>query len=606
MNDHISSMIHSAHQVSINALLSEPKKFIIPPFQRDYKWGEKEIDALLDDVSSEIDWENGEIKKYYLGALVTCTSEGSNDLEILDGQQRLTTISILLRVIWRLIHFKYGPQPGVEVNVTSLLNAHGRKSLPDTKLQLHDPDEKDGDHQVFRDIILTDDAELKLEKANKTRRGRKGNSAAMKTGIYKAYIKAIDKVDKIIEENHKLVGSHVDAALLLADAIKSIDVIHIRSLSESDAFLLFETLNDRGLELSAADLIKNKILQNAKKHGVNTLSNQWKKMSKNCCSTKSGSSRVVDFLRAWWNAEKGFVRKPELYDVYAKMIGRPGKSKFNVKDLCDDLVQYSEFYNYLLEPTNINRGSGFAGHELEKIRKHLNFIRSLGFVALRPLIMSAMKHRPALVLRVIQFAEIIALRNLGGNTNKLEKAYSQACQFLKDTDLSDEDAYTKVKLTFTGLIPDTQKFISAIKDYNFNEDNSRAVLMRIDQYLRSIQKNKKNTAYDSKPAQELHLEHIYPINPSKESKSELFSIEKESTDDEDGITWRIGNLTLLESSDNQSIQNKPYSDKRPIYKKSEYFLTNLLAQDHTSWTLGDVRNRTLRLAEIMDQIWTVS
>jgi hypothetical protein len=598
-------MIQSANQVTIYGLLGESRKFIIPPFQRDYKWGEKEIEALIDDISSEIVWETGEPPRpYFLGALVTCTSEGSNDLEILDGQQRLTTISILLRVIWRLIHFKYGPPPGVEVNVNSLLISHGLRSLPDTKLQLHDPDEKDGDHQVFRDIILTDEEELKLEKANKVRRGRKGNSAAMKTGIYKAYKKAMQKVDDIVEQNYKSVGSKVDAALLLAATIKNVNVIHIRSLSEADAFLLFETLNDRGLDLSAADLIKNKILQNAKKHSINTLSNQWKKMSKNCCSTKSGSSRVVDFLRAYWNAEKGFVRKPELYDVYAKLIGRPGESNFNVKELCDELVQYSDYYNYLLEPSNIDRGTGFPGHELEKIRKHLSFIRSLGFVALRPLIMCTMRNRPDLVLRIIVFSEIVAVRNLGGNTNKIEKAYSQACHSLLNKDLSDEEAFAQVKSNFIGLIPDKQKLLSAIIDYNFNEDNSRAVLIRIDQHLRSKARNKKNTAYDSKPAQELHLEHIYPINPSEKSKLEFYSNERESDDDKDSITWKIGNLTLLESSDNQSIQNKAYSEKRTTYRDSEYFLTNLIVEDHTKWTLEDVRNRTIKLAEIIDEIWT--
>lgn len=589
-------MIRSANLSSVFVVLGNNNTFHIPPFQRDYKWTPKQVSALIQDVCSEVFFEKGEFKPYYLGAIVTCPKEKSpNNFDVLDGQQRLTTISIILRSLSRLVKYRY--KSDQDLNVSSLLYAGSKNREP--KLRLHDPDNKSGDQAVFRDIILTDSEVLDLVEANRTRRGRKGNSAAMRTSVYRAFLEAEEELDSVITSGAQDDQEKVDRATLLADAFKSVNLISIVTESESDAFLLFETLNDRGLDLSAADLIKNKILQNARKgEMILTANTLWKEMSRAC------DGKTVDFLRAWWNSEKGpFVRKPELYQRYADYIGKPGKSKVNIKKLCESLVSSAEFYGVLLNPELLDRSYGLPGAQINAIRKHLHFLSSLGFVALRPLVMAAMKYRPAIALNVIQFAEMVAVRNLGGNTNTLERAYSAAALLVHpDSKLTDDVVLARVKACFpTALIPDSEKLKSSLMGYSFNVDNSRAILARIDQQMRKECNERKSVAYDSKPPAELHLEHIYPQKPDATCVADSkLTVARAS---EAGLTWKLGNLTLLESDLNQSASNSVYSVKRDAYMKSEYHMTVKLAKDFTSWGEQRINQRTEVLIAFIDRLW---
>jgi len=194
----------------------------------------------------------------------------------------------------------------------------------------------------------------------------------------------------------------VQKVFLLADAFSGIKVISIVTESESDAFTLFETLNSRGLDLNAAELIKNKLLQHSGRESIISISSKWKKVERLC------QKETVDFLRTWYNSEKKFVRKPDLYDEYAKLIGRPGRSSLpDISDFCDELVTSAEIYGAILDPspTTIYRGMVKIGHQTEIIN-HLRFIRELGFIAMRPLVLAAIRHRSELALRVIARAEL--------------------------------------------------------------------------------------------------------------------------------------------------------------------------------------------------------
>ena len=162
-------MIKEAKARPVSEILGSAKRLVIPPFQRDYKWTPKQVKQLIQDVCDEVRWEANAFNPYYVGAVVTCPLDNPReDFEVLDGQQRLTTISIILATLRRILKHKLNSRR--ELNVTSLL--YSGSVHPQTKIELHEPSDKDGDQVVFRDILLTDTEELALEEANKKRKGR--------------------------------------------------------------------------------------------------------------------------------------------------------------------------------------------------------------------------------------------------------------------------------------------------------------------------------------------------------------------------------------------------------------------------------------------------
>lgn len=580
---------------------SRPKKLIIPPFQRDYKWKSKEVTQLIQDFCEEINWGKQSFKSYYIGAFVLCpTEESDSSYWVLDGQQRLTTVSLIMAAIVRIIKFKL--KSNRDPNLSSLLYSGSLQRV--TKIDLHEASAADGDQKVFQDIILTDEEMLQLEKHNEKRKGPKGDSKAMKTNVYKAY-KAAEKslLDKIEIDNGNLSNDKkVEILLLIAEAIKGLSVIYIETKSESDAFKLFETLNSRGLDLNAAELIKNKILQHS--GAINLYSKKWKQMEQNC-QLSSGKKNTVEFLRSWYNSEKKFIRKPDLYDEYALMIGKPGHLKLpSLEKFCDDLMESAEYYKAIIEPNRDTVMRGYvAGHQRTDIINSLQFIQCLGFVAMRPLLLSALKHRHNIALKVIKLAETLAVRNIGGNTNSLERPYSEAAIILSKSNknTSDDAAYNEILKLLCPLMPTAGKIESNLEDYSFNKDTARAILERVDHEMRRESKNRKWLAYTPTNPMNLHIEHIYPVKPSQtcivESGLELENAE------EDGLIWRLGNLTLLEKDLNESIQNGPFSEKAKEYKNSEMLMTAKLPDEFTSWGEDEINKRTKSLASYIDKIW---
>lgn len=589
-------MIKEAKARPVSKILGSGKRLIIPPFQRDYKWTPKQVKQLIQDVCDDVKWDANNFNPYYVGAIVSCPLENpKEDFEILDGQQRLTTISIVLATLRRILKHKLNSQR--DLNVTSYL--YSGSAHPQTNIELHEPSEKDGDQKVFRDILLTETEELELEAANKKRKGRKGNSAAMKTSVYRAFKAAEQEILATIGGDDVSTDKKVQKLFLLADAFSGIKVISIVTESESDAFTLFETLNSRGLDLNAAELIKNKLLQNAGRDSIISISNKWKEVERYC------QKETVEFLRTWYNSEKKFVRKPDLYDEYAKMIGRPGRSSLaDVSSFCDELIKSAEIYGAILTPTpsSVYRGMVKIGHQTEIIN-HLRFIRELGFVAMRPLILSALSHRSELALNVIELAELVAVRNIGGNTNTLEKPYSTAAIVLADSKIKDDKALEEVRRILTPHLPSIEKLQANLEDYSFNNKNSRVILARIDLEMRKEAAGRKKMAYNAKDPFELHLEHIYPIKPSAACVEESGLLAARA--EEEGLTWRLGNLALLESDLNQSISNLPYSEKCKTYKRSEFFSTKSLPASYPSWGESSINERTTFLVRYIDKIWGI-
>lgn len=594
-------MIKEALAKPVSEILNSAQRLIIPPFQRDYKWSPKQVKQLIQDVCDDVRWDGNTFNPYYVGALVCCPIENARqdenvrpDYEVLDGQQRLTTISIILATLRRILKHQLKSQK--DLNVTSLL--YSGSVNPQTKIELHEPSDKDGDQKVFRDILLTETDELELETHNKKRKGRKGNSAAMKTYVYRAFKAAEQEILATIGGEGVSLEKKVNKLVLLADAFKGIKVISIITESESDAFTLFETLNSRGLDLNAAELIKNKLLQNAGRESIISISSKWKEMERLC------QKKTVDFLRTWYNSEKKFVRKPDLYDEYAKMIGRPSRPLLsNVGAFCDELVTSSEIYGAILDPSasTIYRGMVRIGHQSEIIQ-HLRFIRELGFVAMRPLILSALRHRSEIALQVIELAELVAVRNIGGNTNTLEKPYSSAAIVLADTKTKDEKAFEEVRRILLPHLPSVEKLQANLEDYSFNNENARVILSRVDLEMRREAAGRRKMAYNAKDPFELNLEHIYPIKPSAACVQESNLQHSRAIDE--GLTWRLGNLALLESDINQSISNDAYTNKCKKYKQSEVFSTKRIPSGYHKWNEASIIQRTTDLVKYIDKIWS--
>lgn len=262
----------------------------IPPYQRDYEWGTDEIDDIWNDITNAIENQTD----HFLGAFVFRGEKGKDTtFEVMDGQQRLITLTILLAAI------------------RDNLDKLGEKKLAKgTQVSISSPD-KSG-NETYK-LILNRSAGKYIEELIQKYEDSKKILSSPQSEEEKKIKKAYDYFDKKIKERLEVLADVSDKSNFLKklkEKIEEIYVIGIYVITEEDAYTIFEVLNDRGLELSVADLLKNLIFKKYEQSKIKDAEDTWRKMIHLFENRKINFTK---FLRHFWLSKYKFVSTPELF-----------------------------------------------------------------------------------------------------------------------------------------------------------------------------------------------------------------------------------------------------------------------------------------------------
>ncbi len=426
---------------NLKQVLSESGDLYVPWFQRNYTWDEDNVDELFQDLFEEFSWENivdsarnrSQLRDYFMGAVMLC-GQGDGRRMILDGQQRLTTLTMLLA--WVLKKMTHHPE-------LAALHAQGvailRNQAEANRLELKKDapaGSNDCDETIYAQIMSTlgVDQELECEADRFTPAGR----TLMERQIFQTYLYLGMKLDELIADSQRFNYSPALALQRIFEVLTTkLIFVSIRTDDEDYAIKFFETLNARGEDLTPDDLVKNALFLRAGTNQEirNEVIEGWDNFVQNLKDPKDR----IDFLRFEWNSRHLFIGKSKIYRSYKAhfntLNGRDAVSAF-----CDELVFQSEFYKQTLKAS--------GSYEFCRGLSHL------GAKICRP-VMLATNHkfrdhlpatRRARVYEVVRILEAVMTRCAICErvTTALEKGFSEIARKIMLAELPSDQAWAQL------------------------------------------------------------------------------------------------------------------------------------------------------------------
>jgi uncharacterized protein with ParB-like and HNH nuclease domain len=546
---------------TIGHILTDRKILRVPENQRSYAWKKEHVRQLFRDFAPLPN-------EYFLGSIVVVGNDSA--IEVHDGQQRLATSMLLIAAI-RDAFLKLGDEVSAKKTEEDFLWVQNRRShevLPRFTLNAEDND-------YFIKRVLTRPSEP-------ARKGLK-KSAAIKDSnerIREAAVEASEWVETVIISDSRAPADNLDRLHSWLDFIeRSARVIWVQVADEKTAFTIFETMNDRGLKLSIADLLKNCIYSRAEDRKKEALQ-KWQSMTAILESIEDEEEGVVEYLRYSWIADNGFIRSKDLYDKMKSTIN----SKTKALDMAVDLEIRATEYSALLN----------ASHEQwakygPDMKNHIRDLRILGVRQIRPILLAAMrKFNDKQLLRLFNASVNWSVRCLLGGvpSGTIESYYAESAKSITDGKTTDVDGVLK---DVAGIMPTDDRFEAAVASANVAQPH----LSRY--YLRALQiKADGNNQYGPFDSASVTIEHVLPKVPSAG-----WSL---TSDEAKGIVNRLGNQALLEATANHGIGNAPFKEKKAVLLDCKFSLTNEIGK-LDKWSLDEINKRQQRLATLAVQTW---
>lgn len=540
------------------SLIRSGGKYIIPQFQRDYSWEEEQWDDLWQDIDIMYD-EKGE---HYMGYLVLQTK--GKDCLIIDGQQRFTTITIIIlatiKAIQKLIN------KGIDVDN----NTQRLQTLKDTYIGNIDP------------VSLEYDNILILNRNN--------------NNYYKNYIVKLGELkhrntsytEKLMKkcfewyENHLLnkFNTGEDYAKFITYIVDNLYFTIIKVSDEMNAFKVFETLNARGVQLSSADLLKNYLFSLVDNPSENPdrilhLEEKWSELTRNIQAEK-----LPDFIRYYWNSKHKIVRSNDLFKAIRQNI----KTDRNVFELVDEMQKYSDIYMALRNEHDE------LWHEYPEISKNIEIMK---IFKIKPysLLMSAYK---SLTIKdfekILNYIIIIGFRYsiiCGKNPNEIEKVYNRIANEIYQTKKFEKSQLEEVYVK-------DEEFLSSFNYKDFNNTKNNKIIKYI---LAKYEKSKEGGISITLSDEQYTIEYILPQNPNEEWGENNYNF--------DSLIYRLGNLCLLERKMNNDISNNPYDRKAKIYKNSNIKTTKEIPEQYSTWEASSINQRQQKIGKFAANYWKI-
>jgi hypothetical protein len=541
-------------------------RFAVPPNQRDYAWEDEHVLDLLADLSRAIE---GDPPTYFLGTIVLTRGAGERP-EVSDGQQRLATVTILLAAI-RDYLLELGEERRalhIEQEYLSAIDYDSEESVPKLKLNVDDD-------EFFRRhvIALPSSPERGMEPTRDSHR-----RLARAAELAAEHIRKIASVYRT-PEHAGIFGRWV--SFLHSGA----QVILLTVPDHLNAFVMFETLNDRGLRASEADLLKNYLLRQAGNR-IEDARNKWARMLA-VLESITGNDITVTFLRHVLIAQHGPTKEREIYDRVQTNITGPGRAVAFVTELAESVVTYAA----LSSPQHAK------WNEYDpSVRRSLQTMLQLGVEQIRPLMFAvANKFDPAETAKAFGLFVSWSVRFLivGGRGGVLDRKYSLAAQQVGT------GAITTAQ-QLADYMADTVPFDSTFQAQFAEARVSQAYLARY--YLRTLDYTANRIERPEIEAVNnptvLNLEHVLPQSPG-ENWPEV------PPEVAEAHYRRLGNLVLLEAHRNTRIGNSSFAEKREHFRGSPLSLTAEVG-DEQQWGLPEINKRQERLAELAVEAWPLT
>ncbi len=537
-----------ASETKLQPIIEGAKQYVVPLFQRRYSWEKKEWTALLDDLVELSETDNP--RTHFIGSIVTMPTnavpEGVSKFLLIDGQQRLTTIFILLALL-RDIAKKSGQKKLEEqINNTLLTNPYENdndyyKLLP-----------TQGDRVAFQNLINVEDAP----------------SDSLITRAYQFFQK-------------ELQVRGLDGQLLKKVIFSNLSVVSIVLGKDDDPHLVFESLNAKGRPLTQADLIRNYFFMKIHVHEQDRIYERyWKPMQDGL------GEGLTEFIRHYLMRDGVIVKQSDIYFCIKDRINQG-----EVLGCLKELARFADYYENLLHPEKEPQA---------KLQRALQRLNRIEVTTAYPLLLNFYDDyyhaRISLdeFITLLQLIENFMIRRFVCNvaTNQLNKVFPSLYGQIKNRYASNAIEGLKSILQ-TKNYPKDAEFRTRLLDAKLYGGGDRAIKTKlILETLEEFYQHKEQVNFEN-----LSIEHVMPQTLTESWRNEL---------GEDGDTTHelllhtLGNLTL--TAYNSELSNDSFAAKKLRLKESHLEMNKYFNHKQT-WGREDIERRSADLVDMALMIW---
>ena len=555
----------SGKEYQISQIFSSAFDFHIPSYQRPYAWGTEEASTLFEDLYGFYKSERSE-ENYFLGSTVLIKEEDKPRADVIDGQQRLTTLTILLSVL--TTHFS---KTEIVSDYQSYLREPGRPSqglAASPRLHLREKDQPFFERYIqefqLSDLLALDKASL----ATESQKHILENAEIFEKKIH-------DK--EMTEEDLLKFGSFILMRCFL---------VVVSTPTQKSAYRVFSVMNNRGLDLLPIDIIKADVIGKIEESRQDGYTKKWEELEID--ATRNGFNDVISHMRMIFIKAK--AKKTVLEEFSESILPR-----FNPADLIDNyLTPYTEAYCILKKKDYI------ATRNAEQVNNYLYWLNKIDNSDWMPTAIkffAGKKDDSDYILWFVKKLERLAayLQITSQDVNhRIERYAKILAEMETNPGHSNEAKITSIELTED----EKRKFMNVLSGNVYDEMAKRRnyIILRLDSFVASA-----GASYD--PAI-LTIEHVLPqtVDPESEWATTW-------PDAETRKNWvhKIGNLIPLTRKHNSAAQNFDFEKKKEKYFRSKNGVTSyaLATQvlSESSWTLEVVENRQENLINIFKTNW---
>ncbi len=598
-----------SYDKDVGNIFSERKRpFTVPPYQRSYSWKEENWQTLIDDII----YSKVTSTDHFLGTIVVLDKKKEQEVEVIDGQQRLTTLYILLTAIAHLHLEASNTQRALGIRDADLIFVKGRQQHEGLRLRLSNR-KLQSDHDTLSKLVSYTEPKNPIPSFNSD------SSSSI-----------VDAYNHIKREIKKHCENSIDEYEAFYNAMSNLLLVVIELDEKENPQKIFRSINATGLRLTAADLIRNHVLMGLAQHEQEALySSHWEQLDRifpSSSSSKAAGTKFDEFIRFFIAIKRG--QEPEnrltrknllcpinpiaLYNTFCKELYDKKKQEVDdpylaVDELMKECVIFAQDYQQVVDNEVYCKQNSIT--DLRKLDKDLQFHIKLHQSGFTPFLMELVAE-----VRNKQIAENEAIEAI--NVIEGYSARRSVSPKYKDTNNIYNDVGPILWRTTTDLLKGGGRFIDAFMmafadllsksdRYHYPTDEetrsnlveergfytintSTAILLRMERQYK-----------ESGTAQETEIEHIMPQD--RKHWPDVNDV------DYSQFLNNIGNLTLMSKRGNAAVSNSQFTTKLEEYKKAAFQLTLRTGiVDKQQWGREEIIDRAEQMAKIFIDQWPCS